>query len=66
MRAMLRLRVPEDAEATITLTATIKELEELEKCISDSYPGWRFGAMLSTAIRKAQESFHAEDQKIDA
>jgi hypothetical protein len=65
MRATFQIRNPDEIEATVTVTMTIKEWRGLRGQLTRDWPSWKFGSVIGDAIRQAEESFYASDADIE-
>lgn len=54
MKATIGLAIPENAELQIDLRMTVGEARQLRAQIDGEYPGWKFAAILRTAIATAE------------
>jgi hypothetical protein len=61
MRATFQIRNPDDIEAAVTITMTIKQWRVLRGQLSQDWPSWKFGSVISDTIRQAEQSFYASD-----
>lgn len=57
MNTEFSLRVPDEARATVTITATVGELKQLRKQLANEWPSWDFARQLGDVIRQAEERF---------
>lgn len=56
MQASIRLTVPESAQATMTVTMTIKEWKEFRAQLVESWPSWKIASAISDVINEAEKS----------
>lgn len=62
MRTTIQLRVPDDAECVLTITASVKDLKRLKAQLGDpqtrhNWPISKLEDQLTEAIRKAEAEF---------
>lgn len=57
IRASYQLNAVDDAQATLTVTMSIKQWRELSAKLPESWPHWEFGAKVNAMIRHAQQQF---------
>ena len=56
MQTKIKLAVPQDALAVLTLTMTIKEFKELRQQVDDAkWPSWKVNEAIDEAISKAEK-----------
>lgn len=64
IRTRFELTHPDDAEATLTLTMTLGEWNNLRATLekAGAYPGWRVARVISDMIVSAREHFVASTE----
>lgn len=63
MRAVFKIVNPDEVEATITVTATIKDWRALRGQLTNgAWPSWKFSSAITDAIRQAEAKFYGEPQ----
>jgi hypothetical protein len=61
MRSTFKLDNPDDMQATMTLTMSVKEWRQLRKQLSDSWPSCDFSRQIGDLVRAAEAHFYAND-----
>jgi hypothetical protein len=56
MRANYKLKAPDDMEATLEITMSLKSWRNLEQQLGDMHPSWLFAAKIREMIDKANQS----------
>ena len=59
-RGEFLLTDPDSAEATMTLTMTLREWKELRQQLTTDYPAWRFGEAICSLVQHAHAKFHEQ------
>lgn len=62
MRSTFKLDNPDDMQATMTLTMSVKEWRQLRKQLSDSWPSWDFSRQIGDLIGAAEAHFYAKEE----
>jgi hypothetical protein len=62
MKSTFHLTRPDDAPATMTITMGIGEWRQIRKQLSEDYPSWRLGLMISKLLEKADAHFTQIDE----
>lgn len=62
VRGLLKLCNPDQAEASLTLTMTIREWKELRASLTNDYPAWRVGSMIGKLVAQASQAFAEEGE----
>ena len=60
MKARFMIENPDDIEATIKLTMTIKKWVELRDQLVNNYPSWELSSKISEVVSTARKVFYAE------
>jgi hypothetical protein len=63
MHTRIKLTVPQDAIASLTLTMTIKEFKEFRGQLVDKWPTWKVGEAIQEAISKAEKEIWGPDDE---
>lgn len=58
MRVRFEMTKPDDMEATMTITMTVKRWKELRAELPDKWPAWDLGRAIGDVVRQAEESFY--------
>lgn len=56
-----RINEPEDVEATLTISMTLKEWIELAEQLSDAHPSWKLTSAINDVVYKVKGVFVPED-----
>ncbi|KKM15946.1 hypothetical protein LCGC14_1690850 [marine sediment metagenome] len=63
MKVWFMIENPDEIEATIKLTMTIKKWTELQDQLRDTYPSWELSSKISEVVNAARKVFYAEGGK---
>lgn len=66
MRAKFQIERPADVEASMTLTMTIREWEQLRAQLSDAWPTWDLSRSINDLVRAATKHFNVDTQNLPA
>jgi hypothetical protein len=62
MRGRFVLERPDDLEATIKITATVKEWVQLQEQLANSWPSFRLSEIIADVITQARKVFYAAEE----
>jgi hypothetical protein len=62
MRTTFKICSPDEIQATLTVTMTVKEWRELRTQLVDSWPSWQLSRDIGDVIRQAEKTFYANTE----
>lgn len=62
MKANYKLLNPDEMLAHMEIVMTVAEWRDLRKSLENNYAGNRFSSMITSLIRKAEESFNEQGE----
>lgn len=60
MRGTFELLKPDEMEATLTVTATVKDWKQLRDQLVDRYPSWQLSSIVADLVHQAELKFFAK------
>lgn len=62
MKARFMLENPGDAVATMKITMTIKQWEELQALLPSEWPAWKLSSAITHLLAEAKRVFYSEHE----
>ncbi len=63
MRTKFYLDNPDDMQATMEITMSVKEWKELKEELSDKYPSWQLSSSIMSLICQAEKVFNEKTEE---
>lgn len=61
MKARFMVENPDEIEATLKVTMTVKKWTELRDQLSNAYPSWQLSAAITDVITAARRVYYAKE-----
>ena len=62
MQMRFVIEKPDEAEATMKITMTVREWRELGDQLKNEYPSWRLGSAINRLVSHARKVYYAENE----
>lgn len=62
MKTRFMLERPDDCEATLKITMTLKEWDQLRAQLSHAWPSWKLSSAITDLLTQARKVFHADHE----
>lgn len=66
MKARYMIEDPGNIEATLKITMTVKEWEQLRDQLESSYPSWKLSGMITAILTDARRVVYAPEKEVGA
>jgi hypothetical protein len=58
VKASFKIENPEDVDCTLTLTMKVRDWEDLCRCVSSEWPGWKVRGIVRDLVAEARKSVY--------
>ena len=62
MKAKFKLENPDEIQATIEITMTLKNWEDLSRQLANNYPASEFRSVISDVVNQSKRHFYPEKE----